>query len=204
MGRHYYKFNFPGVRSFPKDRDPFDVAGQKSSSSRKGQSPLDTSKRNSCGSGETLLTGIRAIPDHNRHDRDWSKARGSDAVYISGVYRPPQSDHPIGLIYQGELSGKHGKWHVLNFPSSHHAKVTGTTLYGPNAGLECGADLPEHSSKFLPTIQVVGNYTTKETGDSALGCLYQGPVDGSGKWTTLCPPSSKPVLNTIAHSTMET
>ena len=126
---------------------------------------------------KTFLTGIRAV-------------KKSKEVYISGVYTPPNSVVPTGLIYKGYLAKEKGTWYTLNYPSSAGVTVTGTSLYGPNNG---------HSSK---TVQTVGNYTTQETGSATLGCLYEGPLDGSGTWTTLLPTSAKPVLNTIAHSVM--
>lgn len=126
--------------------------------------------------GRTFLTGIRQVDN-------------SEKVYISGVYTPPGSDLPVGLVFKGKLSGK-GKWYVLNYPSSHGVTVTGTSIYGPNNGTK---------SK---TVQLVGNYTTASTGPAAIGFFYEGPLDGLGTWITLRPPSKKPVLNTIAHSTM--
>jgi hypothetical protein len=124
--------------------------------------------------GDTFLTGIR-------------RAKSSaEIVYISGVYR--NGSNSIGFVYKGDLFGN-GKWHELNYPSSPGVTVTSTSLYGPNNGKG------NH-------IQVVGNYNTAETGQAALGCLYEGPLDGSGKWTTLIPFFSQPTINTIAHSTM--
>ncbi len=126
--------------------------------------------------GNTLLTGIRGT------------TKNPNIVYISGFYTCQGETCTTAFVYKGNLSGK-GKFHILSFPSSKRKTVTATNLYGPNNG-------PKSD------IQVVGNYTTKQTGSSTLGCLYEGPLDGSGKWTTLIPTSSKPVLNTIAHSTM--
>lgn len=126
--------------------------------------------------GQTLLTGIRGV-------------RGSqDEVYISGFYNFPDGNAVVPFVYKGPLSGE-GSWHVFNFPSSFGRTVYLTNLYGPNNG---------HNTD----IQVVGNYKTLETGSTSFGCLYQGDLDGCGKWTTLVPTSSNPVLNTIAHSTM--
>jgi len=128
------------------------------------------------GSGDkTLLTGIRRV--NNRHQ-----------VYISGFYEPNQGS-TISFIYKGKLNGN-GAWYPLGFPSLENQTVTSTSLYGPNNG------------EILGNIQVVGNYMTEQTGTAALGCIYQGPLDGTGKWTTLLPTADQPVLNTIAHSTM--
>jgi hypothetical protein len=126
----------------------------------------------------TFLTGIRGVKQSKR-------------VYISGFDQTSDGLNN-GLVYKGLLSGN-GEWHVLNYPSSNGITVTGTSLYGPNNGRKCH------------TVQVVGSYTTQETGAAALGCLYEGPLDGTGKWTTLIPKSlspSEPIINTIAHSTM--
>jgi len=130
------------------------------------------------GGGKTLLTGIRDVIDNKGQ------------VYISGFYKyPTQSASVVPFVYKGTMGGT-GTWHVLNYPSSYGTTVIETNLYGPNNGAK-------HNH-----IQVVGNYTTEETNGSSIGCLYEGPLDGTGLWTTLIPISSKPVLNTIAHSTM--
>lgn len=126
--------------------------------------------------GKTLLTGIRKIKNSHR-------------VYISGFYDYPNSTQVASFVYSGYLNGK-GIWNELYYPSSQGITVLTTNLYGPNNGIR------------KDTINVVGNYTTQEAGDSTIGCLYQGPLSGSGIWTTLIPTSSSPVLNTIAHSTM--
>lgn len=132
--------------------------------------------------GKTLLTGIREVGDFR------------NKVYISGFYKYPNSRVDT-FVFKGNLNNQDLKdrdnWYVLNYPSSIGRSVTATNLYGPNNG-------NSNSGK----IQVVGNYTTKETGMSTIGCLYEGYLSGDGKWTTLIPNfSSKPTLNTIAHST---
>lgn len=127
--------------------------------------------------GKTLLTGIR-------------RTTNDHIVYISGFYKCPNDTCVEAFVYKGSLLGS-GTWNVLNYPSASGRTVTATNLYGPNNG-------PGN------TIQVVGNYTTEETGMSTIGCLYQGPLDGSGTWTTLIPPANSQqssVINTIAHST---
>ena len=129
--------------------------------------------------GKTLLTGIRG------------KIIGNPCqVYISGFYDYPDGSKVDAFVYRGNLEGG-GSWNVLNYPSAPGRSVTATNLYGPNNGLN-------------DEIQVVGNYTMAEAGKSAIGCLYEGPLNGSGKWTTLIPSSDNgdPVINTIAHSTM--
>ncbi len=127
--------------------------------------------------GQTLLTGIRGVKNQK------------EQVYISGFYNSPNDGPVTSFIYKGTLNGK-GTWHPLNFPPTPGVVVTSTNLYGPTNG------------KNVP-LEVVGNYFVLENGTtSAIGCLYQGPLNGSGKWTSLIPPANNPVLNTIAHSTM--
>jgi hypothetical protein len=132
---------------------------------------------NSQPGDKTLLTGIRQV-DH------------SSKVYISGFYEPANSGPVVAFVYRGKLDGK-GVFHPLAYPSSSGRTVTATNLYGPNNG-------PHHH--HTETIQVVGNYTIQEV-TGAMGCLYEGKLDGSGVWTTILPPSTQPVLNTICHST---
>lgn len=100
--------------------------------------------------GNTLLTGIRGTKSD------------PDKVYISGFYKYPGGMPVIPFVYKGHLSGK-DTWNILNYPSSSGVTVVETNLYGPNNGP--GSD-----------IQVVGNYTTVETGTSTIGCLYEGPL----------------------------
>lgn len=132
--------------------------------------------------GKTLLTGIRGVNNSNK-------------VYISGFYKYPDNSNVDAFVFKGKLNSQDLKdqdlWYVLSYPSSINKTVTTTNLYGPNNG-ENGK------------IQVVGNYTTKETGNSTIGCLYEGYLSGKGQWTTLIPKfssESEPTLNTIAHST---
>lgn len=122
---------------------------------------------------KTLLTGIRGV--------DCEKN-----VYISGFYVPVNQNKTTAFVYKGTLGGK-GKFYDLNYPKVN-CTPTITNLYGPNNGKKCD------------TINVVGNYTVQgQTG--TIGCLYQGKLDNSGKWTTIIPPFGT-ILNTICHSTM--
>jgi hypothetical protein len=125
------------------------------------------------GGDSTLLTGVRGVDD-------------SSEVYISAFYAPAGSSSGIaGLIYKGATSGG-GTWHSLTYPSSSGVTVTSTALYGPDNGAAGG-------------LSVVGNITTAEAGDTPIGALYQGPLDGSGRWRTITPPLA---TATIAHSNM--
>jgi hypothetical protein len=134
---------------------------------------------NALPGSSTALTGIRNV-NGSKHK-----------VYITGFYKPTPdtSNTTISFVYKGTLSGK-GHWYTLNYPSSPGTTVVVTNLYGPN-------------NKHNGDLQVVGNYTTQETGISTIGCLYEGSINGDGQWTTIVPIplSNDPILNTICHST---
>lgn len=139
---------------------------------------------------KTLLTGIRG---------------NGKTLYITGFYEPPES-RTISFLYKGDLRGTTGicsnnSWNKLDYPESK-----ATNLYGPLI-LDCD------------NVRAVGNYTKEETDDKddkvistgnsgailgkesvTIGCMYEGKLDGSGKWTILTPTSD--TINTIAHSTM--
>lgn len=129
---------------------------------------------------KTLLTGIRG--------------KGK-VLYITGFYEPPShsAEPVISFLYVGDETGRAGpgnlnnSWNVLGYPNGIGRTVVSTNLYGPMIIDE------DH-------VRIVGNYTTEESGGRALGCMYEGHINGSGKWTTLTP--SDETINTIAHSTM--
>jgi len=76
----------------------------------------------------------------------------------------------------------------LNYPSAPGRKVIATNLYGPDI-------------RKCNNVRVVGNYFTQEKSGTTIGCMYEGSIDGSGKWKTLAPTTN--TINTIAHSTMK-
>lgn len=123
---------------------------------------------------QTLLTGIRHV--NNKKD---------NIVYISGFYVPLKRP-TTSFIYKGNLTGK-GKFYNLDYPNIN-GMVTTTNLYGPDNG------------PIKDTIRVVGNFTHQNV-QQAIGCMYEGKLDGSGTWTTILPPFGT-VINTICHSTM--
>jgi len=106
------------------------------------------------------------------------RVRKSSKLYISGFYVPAQGT-TTAFVYKGCLCGK-GEFYNLNYPLAN----TVTNLYGPNNGADGD------------NIQVVGNYTNS---NGIFGCLYQGPLNGSGNWITITPTNA---INTICHSTM--
>lgn len=127
--------------------------------------------------GKTLLTGIR---------------NEGKTLYITGFYQPPENSGQsvVSFLYKGNTTGKTGpcsenSWNVLNYPSARGRTVKATNLYGPQ--------VLTHNY-----VRAVGNYTTVELGKKTIACLYEGPLNGSGKWITLTP--SKDTSNAIAHS----
>lgn len=102
-----------------------------------------------------------------------------DVLYICGFYQ--FNDEQTSFIYKGGVDGK-GIWNNLNYPGA-----SATALYGP-------AILDNDR------IRIVGNYTTIEDPNVAIGCMYEGLLDGSGAWTQLIPATNANGI--IAHSTM--
>ena len=125
----------------------------------------------------TSLTGIRT--------------KDKVIQYVSGFYII-QGAEPISFVYKGTLLARDieniNNWHTLTFSSTPERTVVNTVLYGPDA-LE------------NDNIRIVGSYTITQA-NGEFGCIYEGPLDGSGQWTILIPTSSEKVLNTIAYSTM--
>ena len=141
---------------------------------------------------KTLLTGIK------------QDLENPNVYYITGFIEETSNsnNHKIistvnkqsnytTFVYKGNLSGlsisDKSNWYLFSYPSSEGKTVSNTNLYGPS--------IFKNSEK----VRVVGNYTTVEGGNKTFGCLYQGTLDGKGKWTTIIPPMS---VDTICHSTM--
>jgi hypothetical protein len=124
--------------------------------------------------GITTIQGIRGVS-------------GSENVFISGSLVTGVVMN--GLIYEGPLTGegKDGKWHVINFPSSHSETVTSTSCYGPNNGPK-------------GTVEIVGAYMIS-SGKGNLGFYYNGPIDGSGSWVRVSPNEGN-TSNVFVHSVM--
>jgi hypothetical protein len=134
---------------------------------------------NALPGSRTLLTGIR--PD------------GCDHI-ITGFYNYPEDVLPTAsFVYKGDLCGV-GKWNILNYPSTPIAEVVQTNLYGPSVVM---------NSCCQTSYNIVGNYTVEGV-TGTIGCLYQGQLDNSGRWTTIVPSTltTDTVINTICHSTM--
>lgn len=127
----------------------------------KKATPINYSNFNCQEAGTTFIQGIRGVNNSNQ-------------VYIAGSL-VESSSLTYGLIYEGPLSfnGTGGQWHKLTYSGDDATDVVNTSCYGPN-NLDNGG------------VQIVGSY--KVSGDSSTrGFLYEGPVNGSGEWTTISP-----------------
>lgn len=143
---------------------------------------------------KTLLTGIKQDLENpsiyyiTGFIEEPSKLKNYNAKIINNFDK--QVNYKT-FVYKGNLSGisisDQTNWHMFNYPSSLNNTVTNTNLYGPS--------IFQNTDK----IRVVGNYTTLEGGNVAYGCLYQGLLDGEGKWLTILPYGA---IQTIVHSTM--
>jgi hypothetical protein len=124
--------------------------------------------------GKTGIQGIRGV-------------NYSYDVFVSGTLDTGSLQY--GLIYRGPLThnGSLGKWHQFAYTSPDFNDVVNTSCYGPN--------------NHPDGVEWVGSYKRTSTGSSALGCLYQGPLDGSGKWTTISP-NDGDTKNVYVHSIM--
>jgi hypothetical protein len=127
-------------------------------------------------SGSTAIQGVRGI-------------NGTDDVYVSGSVAFDKTDVQ-GVIYKGPLShnGSLGNWYTFTFKNELVNDTYNTSIYGP-------CDLGNGNIRF------VGSYKTTTTGQSAMGMLYQGPLDGTGTYTTIAPNRGL-TKNVYVHSTM--
>lgn len=130
------------------------------------------------GGGTTEIQGIRGMTNY------------PTKVLIAGTLTGTASGVPVGLVYRGPLTGagSSGDWFSFSYPSSSTATVTVTSLYGP-------ADLGGGN------IRVVGAYQTSQGGSHNFGCMYQGPLNGSGTWTAITPNGGN-TNEVFVHSTM--
>jgi hypothetical protein len=120
----------------------------------------------------TVLTGIKHSKINHKK------------YYITGIYISSLPD--VAFIYKGDLKGK-GIFHILSFSN----KIT--NLFGPI------------NEKKDDIIQVVGTFTVNKgivKNNMRIATLYKGPLDGSGRWIKLIPPSKEEVIDIVAHSTM--
>jgi len=139
---------------------------------------------------KTLLTGIKQdLEDPTVYYITGFTEENSNS--IKHKIKVGKDSNYTTFIYKGNLSGlsisDKGNWYIFNYPSSPNRTVNNTNLYGPA--------IFENSDN----IRAVGNYTTVEDGNKAYGCMYEGRLNGKGKWSTIMPPKS---IQTIVHSLM--
>lgn len=125
---------------------------------------------------------------HKHHQRkyvtfNYPGAESGDKTLLTGI-----RGNLISGFFEsndGTTSFVHnGRFHNLNHPQQNSV----TNLYGPNQIKNC------------KTIQVVGNYNIGS--GNAIGCLYEGLVDGSGDWQDIIPTNVGNVKDVICHSIM--
>jgi len=135
---------------------------------------------NDPGANFTGIQGIRGVLD-------------SKDVYIAGTYTTTSDSITHGVIYKGPLqdSGNSGTWYQLDYTSTLFNDVTLTSCYGPNNATN-------------GNIRVVGAYKRASTGNQNLGFLYEGSIEGDGKWRTITPSdvNKADVYDVFMHSTM--
>ena len=141
---------------------------------------------------KTLLTGIKQdLENPNVYYITGFTEETSNSNNHKIISTANKQSNYTTFVYKGSLSGKSisdkSNWHIFNFPSSPGKTVNNTNLYGPSI-------FPNNEK-----IRVVGNYTTVEGGNKTFGCLYQGRLEGEGKWFNINPPNS---VNAICHSSM--
>jgi hypothetical protein len=123
------------------------------------------------------VTGIRSRRRHHHLE-----------VFVTGFYRTEENTNSASFIYQGDKRGN-GIFHDLNFTAEPGITPTATELYS--------LDLLRKNK-----IRAVGSFSAEEF-DGVRSCLYEGTLDGNGKWISLLPNlSALPVLSSIAHSVM--
>lgn len=133
---------------------------------------------------------------------------------VTGVRRAEGQGHPVlltgsspltggakatrALLYQGPLYPTDSSGYSYFTPAFEGQTVTSSVFYGPNTAL------------FNPDIgtgnvRAVGSYKYSEGGKGDHGMMYDGALDGSGRWTSIDMPGEAAggtVFSTIMHSTM--
>lgn len=132
---------------------------------------------------KTFLTGIKQDLNGVYYITGFIDDASNINAHDSKIIKFNKEPAYTTFIYKGSLSGisisNKSNWHILKFPLSNN-----TNLYGP-------AILDNDN------VRAVGNYSKEN--NIMLGCLYEGKLDGSGKWKTINPTNS---IQTICHSTM--
>lgn len=134
------------------------------------------------------VTGIRA-------------EAGNDVVITGGTGLPNLVEPTPAFIYAGTLEGAttatttgDPRLHLFT-PTFGGTAAYSSMFYGPNTHLF------NPSSIAAGNIRAVGAYLQNGPADFQKGMIYDGPLDGSGTWTSLQVPGAD-IGVTIPHSTM--
>ncbi len=126
---------------------------------------------------------------------------GSDVVITGGTGLPNLIQPTPAFIYSGPLEGATAatttgdpRLHLFT-PTFSGSSAYSSMFYGPN------------THRFNPStiaagsVRAVGTYLETGPADFQKGMIYDGPLDGSGTWTSLQVPGAD-IGATIPHSTM--
>lgn len=128
---------------------------------------------------------------------------GGDVLMTGGTGSPSLDAATPAFLYYGPIgsvpSTTGGVGLYTYTPNFGGGSITGgAQFYGPNTNLF-------DPSIGTGNIRAVGAYKATLSATYQLGMIYNGPLDGSGTWTSIQVPeaeTSGPVGDTIPHSTM--
>jgi len=126
---------------------------------------------------------------------------GNNVVMTGGIGPPNMRQGPPAFIYKGTLDAVTSVTTItdpslfLFTPSFGGNPVYGAMFYGPNTHRFNPTAIPEGN------IRAVGAYLETGPDDFQKGMMYDGPLDGTGTWTSLQVPGAD-IGITTPHSTM--
>ena len=126
---------------------------------------------------------------------------GNNVVITGGIGPPNLRQGPPAFIYKGPLDAVTSVTTIPN-PNLHLFRPTfggnavyGAMFYGPNTHRFNPTAIPDGN------VRAVGTYLENGPDDFQKGMIYDGPLDGTGAWTSLQVPGAD-IAATIPHSTM--
>jgi hypothetical protein len=126
---------------------------------------------------------------------------GNNVVITGGIGPPNLRQGPPAFIYKGPLDAVTSVATISN-PTLHLFRPTfggntvyGAMFYGPNTHRFNPTAIPDGN------VRAVGTYLENGPDDFQKGMIYDGPLDGTGAWTSLHVPGAD-IAATIPHSTM--
>lgn len=151
------------------------------------------------GRGESL--GISTILPFDYGATGIRADSGTDVVITGGTGLPNLIQPTPAFIYAGSLdaltsvtTSSDARLHLF-MPSFGGTTAYASMFYGPNTHRFNPSSIPAGS------IRAVGAYLQNGPADFQKGMIYDGPLDGSGTWTSLQVPGAD-IGTTIPHSTM--